>query len=199
MTGSGVGGGAFRAPSSGRRRERHFPLPPVSPLGGPRGAGLGGGTGRRHPGSERAGDRAPGAGFRVCFYLAMGGAARTQRFSLRRAVRAQGAPRGAGRAAETQRRGDLEMGVPRQGETQRDREEETTGRRHRICRDSGPSDAGVLTRTPRRSPAGLKGRLSAHSPKVPRRAQPSGKARPGRPWAALPRGGGALPAWGELG
>lgn len=98
------------------------------------------GTGRRHPGSERAGDRAPGAGFRVCFYLAMGGAARTQRFSLRRAVCAQGAPRGAGRAAETQRRGDLAKGVPRQGETQRDREEETTGRRQRqlAVRRRGP-------------------------------------------------------------
>lgn len=111
-------GGACRAPFSGGgggRDTSHF-LPWVGPGARDREAA---------PGSERARDRAPGAGFRVCFCLAMRGAARTQRFSLGRAVPARGAPTGDGRAGETQRRGHLKKGGPRQGATQRDRQVES--------------------------------------------------------------------------
>lgn len=107
-------GGACRAPFSGGGggRDTSQFLPWVGPGARDREAA---------PGSERA----PGAGFRVCFGLAMGGAARTQRFSLGGAVPARGAPTGDGRAGETQRRGHLKKGGPRQGETQRDRQVES--------------------------------------------------------------------------
>lgn len=96
--------GALRQGEGGGHTS-HF-LPPLLWVASGRG------TGKRPPGCERARDRAPGAGFRVCFYLAMGGAARAPRFS----PDARSPPRA--RRGGTGPSGRLASGGPRVGETQ---------------------------------------------------------------------------------
>lgn len=184
MTRGAVAGGACRAPFSGGgggRDTSHF-LPWVGPGAQDREAA---------PGSERARDRAPGAAVSVCFCLAMGGAARALRVSLRRAVPARGAPRGDGRAGETQRRGHLKKGGPGQAETQRDRQEETAGRRPGISRDRAVRRRGPDPHT-RRSPAGLKCRLSARGPPRPPARPALGRGPAGSPL-------GRASSWGRRG
>lgn len=165
MTRRGVGVGGAGRPSQGEggRDTPHFlpPLPRVGP--GPRDR-------EAAPGSQRSRDRAPGAGFRVCFYLAVGGAARTQRFSLCRAVPAQGTPRGDGRAGEPQRRGHPDRRDPA-GPTGRDSGAETPNQqRQRAIRRRGPDPHTQA----------VAGRAEVSAPGT----QPQGP--PARP--ALPRG-----------
>lgn len=72
-----------------------------------------GGPPRARGRKESTQDRAPGVDFRVCFYLALGGAAPTLRSFLSRGDPAQGAPRRGGRDNGSRRPEVTETGRPR--------------------------------------------------------------------------------------